>query len=350
MSVATVKKLPGVLAFKRSHLVSDAEMFSRMPGGTDEPIPVIRHGIRGTQNINDDNFHEVSNIQITETARLAPQAEALVVRFGLSMLDIADALDSCVAADKQAGRNMRDSVNDFIARAKKSEGMKQIALRYTRNIANGRWLWRNRTIAAQIEVIVADKADTVLARFDAKALSMSHFNDPSEAEQTVAAELLRQMCGTSNSGLTITAIVRLPIAGSVEIFPSQNYVESKPKGFSRPLYKIGHPERFDELQDTRLMGFAAMRDQKIFNAIRTIDTWYPAFGETGFPIPVEPLGANLSQQEFYRPGKASSFELFKRLAEIDPNSAEGMFCIAALDRGGVYGESDKKDKQEEAAA
>ena len=36
--------------------------------------------------------------------------------------------------------------------------------------------------------------------------------------------------------------------------------------------------------------------------------------------------------------------MMKRLVQIDPNTPEGMFCIAALDRGGVYGESDKIEK------
>lgn len=52
-------------------------------------------------------------------------------------------------------------------------------------------------------------------------------------------------------------------------------------------------------------------------------------------------------QEFFRPKNASSFDMFKRLVEIDPNSPDGMFCIAALDRGGVYSESDKKADKEE---
>lgn len=352
MKLTPVKKLPGVLAFKRAHLVSDAEMFSRMPDGSDLPIPVVRHGIRGTQNVNDgkgneqqkkastDGTREISNIQQTETARLHPEATALVVRFGLSMLDLADSLDSCVAADKQEGRNMRDSVLDFIERAKNSQGMQQVALRYARNIANGRWLWRNRSIGAQITVIVNQGA-AELARFDAKTIPMNQFDQASAAEQALAQALLQQMRGDSLEGLEITAEVTLPIRGSVEVFPSQNYIETKPKGFSRPLYKLGHAAARNDGDDNRVMGFAAMRDQKIFNAIRTIDTWYPAYADTGFPIAVEPLGASLSQQEFYRPGKASSFELFKRLALIDPDSDEGMFCIAAIDRGGVYGESDK---------
>lgn len=85
------------------------------------------------------------------------------------------------------------------------------------------------------------------------------------------------------------------------------------------------------------MGEAGIRDQKVSNAIRTIDTWYPNFKEVGLPIPIEPLGASIGLQEFYRYGESSLFEMLKRLDTIDPNSKEGMYCIACFDRGGVFG-------------
>ena len=353
-ALTTLKKLPGVLAFNRGHVVTDGEMFNEIAGQFEAyPVEVVRHGIRGTQNVNDGKGNEetaangvrnISNIQITETAKLESSADALIVRFGLSMLDMADSLDSCVAADKDAGRMMRATFEDFISRAKDSVGIVEVACRYARNIANGRWLWRNRTIARLIEIGVS-VPNGVLGKFNAKSIPTNTFGDYSEGEIKVAAELVKQMRGTSLDGLTITARLTMPTKGAIEVFPSQNYVENKPKGFARPLYKLGHPEKIgrDEIRDTRVMGRAALRDQKIFNAIRTIDTWYPAYRETGFPIAVEPMGASLGQQEFYRTGKASSFDMLKRLTQIAPDTPDGMFCIAALDRGGVYGESDKKE-------
>lgn len=358
MALTTLKKLPGVLAFSRCHVVTDAEMFSRMADGSDMPVPVVRHGIRGTQNVNDGKGNDsqkvaaggarsISNPQLTESAKLDHKAVAMVVRFGISMLDIGESLHSCVGVDRENGRMMRETIQDFVDRAKPSQGIREIALRYARNIANGRWLWRNRTIAAGIEITVSKKSDgATLAAFDAKNVPYNEFSDYSSDEHAVAAELVKQMRGDSVDGLTVEAVVNMRVLGNVEVFPSQNFAKT-PTGFSRPLYKIGHPGPFElkdpsAFTDTRITGYAAIRDQKIFNAIRTIDTWYSAHEDTGFPIPVEPLGANLSQQEFYRPGKQSSFEMMKRLVQIDPNTPEGMFCIAALDRGGVYGESDKE--------
>ena len=270
-----------------------------------------------------------------------------MVRFGVALLDLGQALDSCIGADRESGKMMRATVDDFVKRAKASEGFVEVARRYARNIANGRWLWRNRSVASHIEIIVSRKSGGEIARFDAKKIPLNIFSDYLEGEQAVGLELANQLRGDSFDGLIVEAIATMRTAGNVEVFPSQNYIERKPDGFARPLYKLGiaapvelkSPSGFT---DTRVTGRAALRDQKIFNAIRTVDTWYELYSETGIPIPVEPQGANLSQQEFYRRGNDSAFKLFERLVQIDPNSPEGMFCIAALDRGGVYGESDKE--------
>ena len=44
----------------------------------------------------------------------------------------------------------------FVDRAKESEALVHLACRYVRNIANGRFLWRNRTVAssATVEVLL----------------------------------------------------------------------------------------------------------------------------------------------------------------------------------------------------
>lgn len=355
----TLKKLPGVLAFQRRHVVTDALMYNEIDGEYEaHPVPVVRHGIRGTQNVNEGkgdgqgtaskgSVREISNIQTTDSAKLDPRADALIVTFGLRLLDMAAVLDACVAADKVDGQLLRDSLSDFVARAQDSEGLREVCRRYARNVLNGRWLWRNRTIAAAIQ-IRAFQGNTQIADCDALTLPLHRFDAYSAEERAVAELLARGLRGEPATGVKVVARLTFGVQGSVEVFPSQNYIENKPTGFARSLYRIGKPEpkSRDEPVEFRRMGQAALRDQKIFNAIRTIDTWYPSYPETGLPIAVEPMGASLSQQAFYRPKEVSSFALFKRLFSIDPNAPDGMFCIAALDRGGVYSESDKAVKED----
>jgi CRISPR-associated protein Csy3 len=143
------------------------------------------------------------------------------------------------------------------------------------------------------------------------------------------------MSGQQATAVKVTADVDFGVKGAVEVFPSQNYIDGKLKGFPRSLYKYGVPNRISKTDNNRV-GYAAIRDQKIGNAIRTIDTWYPEFKETGVPIAIEPNGANLDTQRFFRKNSTSAFMMFLQLNDIDPNTEQGMFCIASLVRGGVY--------------
>lgn len=372
-STPTLKKLPGVMAFKRGHVVSDAEMFNIYPDKESTPVLVVRHGIRGTQNVNDGKGNEnpwikssttsesgersVSNIQTTDSAKVDSDATGLLVRFEMRFLNIEESLDSCASSDKENQRETRKMVEDFLQRAKNSRGIFEVACRYARNIGNGRWLWRNRTMASSIVVDVFEKYFSKkesredrrkIATFNvALKVPTNEFGDYIQEENAVAQEILHQMKGESLSSLVVEARIHFGVSGSFEVFPSQNYVEKKrtdKEGTTRSLYNLKYSRNRDD-DGMQVMGRAAIRDQKIFNAIRTIDTWYPDYREVGRPIAVEPLGASLSLQDFYRKGKHSSFEIALRLPQVDPDSEEGMFMIAAIERGGVYGTSDKDNEK-----
>lgn len=381
----TFKKLPGVLAFQRGLAVSDALFFNQLDDGTETPVQVVRHGIRGTQNVSsgdqkpdktkktaqestssedagessgteiasalggttkDSVARDVSNIQTTDTAKLDPRSTALKVRFSLRALDLDHSLFAVAASkgekDLALVTRYRESVVRFIAAAKESDGLQEVARRFARNIANGRWLWRNRTLAQSIVIEARILDGEHIGRFDALAISLNHFNDISETEAKLADPILASLRGKPGATVVVEATIDFGIRGSVEVFPSQNYVEKKPKGFARPLYCVGHPpERKDKdggllsFDATREMGQAALRDQKIGNALRTIDTWYPTHSDRNRPIPVEPNGANLDAQVFFRNKKTSAFEYARRFNVLDPNSPEGQFMIASLIRGGV---------------
>lgn len=357
------KKLPGVLSFSRGTVVSDAEFFNEINGETKgSPVKVIRHGIRGTQNVNtsgagegstsgDTGNREISNIQQTDTAKLDPRATALIVRFRLRMLPLLENHRVSIAKGKKDDDKMvselRQSLDSFVERARVSEGLQEVGRRFARNVLNGRWLWRNRTIATGVTVSVylgsddgsreADGGEPFV-KAEALDIPLNNFDDYSDPERKLGESIAATIAGSQVNTYSVEARVAFGMSGAIEVFPSQNYIEKKPKGFARPLYRLGHPDTGDPGRDVRVMGDAAIRDQKIANALRTIDTWYEDFSFWGKPIAVEPNGASLEAQKFYRSGKDSSFKLFGRLNRIDPNEPEGMFCIACLLRGGVYSE------------
>lgn len=347
MSTETFKQLPGVLSFQRGLILSDALFFNRFAEDAPSPVEVVRHGIRGTQNVNSDQERDVSNPQITETAKTDPAASGILVRFSLRFLPLDSTLFACASKNKELLAALRDAIDAFYARAATSEGLQEVARRYARNILNARWLWRNRSLARAITVRVME-GNALLAQVDAIKVPVQHFDDYTQAEMELGRRIADALIGQGVSHtFAIEAEVDFGMTGAVEVFPSQNYIEKKPSGFARPLYKVGHPAAFGDGADVRVMGQAALRDQKVGNALRTIDTWYPLFSEVRRPLPVEPCGANIDAQDFFRLGKdasgqkVSAFDLMRRINLVDPDTGDGQFLIASLLRGGVFSESEK---------
>ena len=93
---------------------------------------------------------------------------------------------------------------------------------------------------------------------------------------------------------------------------------------------------------------AAMHSQKIGNALRTIDTWYPEFIDpeiSAGPIAIEPYGAVTNLGKAYRTPKDKQdfytfFDNFARGGKLNRVEDEH-YVMAVLVRGGVFGESDK---------
>lgn len=79
--------------------------------------------------------------------------------------------------------------------------------------------------------------------------------------------------------------------------------------------------------------------QKIGNALRTIDTWYPDFEEQKSAIAIEPYGAVTNLGKAYRTPKAKQdfFSLFDKYALGEPleNVEQEHYVMAVLVRGGV---------------
>ena len=119
-----------------------------------------------------------------------------------------------------------------------------------------------------------------------------------------------------------------------EVYPSQELVLDKGKNEkSKILYSVN--------------GCAAMHSQKIGNAIRSIDNWYPEFSnsQTGAgAIAVEPYGSVTNLGRAYRTPKDKQdfYTHFDKWARGDSiNTEEEHYVLAVLVRGGVFGESDR---------
>lgn len=351
---APLKKLPGVLSLTRRLNVTDGLFFSLHADGQEHKLLVKRGGLRGTQNVNKkDAGQEVSNIQLTDTAKSDSEAVAVAVKTAVNFLPIADGLHSCALGKKDDADllgQFKGSLSSFLDRALASgagsQGLIEVANRYARNIANGGWLWRNRQFAASVTVEVTVGGEVI--SFDSLSIPLNAFDQYSEAEVKLGKYIADSLLGNAVNTLQIKAVLDfgLGMNSNIEVYPSQNYLGDKPKGFARSLYAVETETLSKQLDKDyilnisaiRVVGHAALRDTKISNALRTFDTWYEEFDEHGLAIAVEPLGANLGAQKAFRPGEHSAFSYARNLDSISPDSDEGKFMIASLIRGGVFSE------------
>ncbi len=331
-----------VLAFERKLDPSDAVFHAgrwddRAQSHAWQPVAVRAKSVRGTISnrlkakdqdpAKLDAAIENPNLQTVDVAALPAEADTLKVQFTLRVLGGAGTPSACNSAAYQA--KLLATVQGYV----QQHGFSELARRYAANLANGRFLWRNRAGAEQVEVTVEQMHSGQAAHtwsFDALALNTravgaidSEVEGLDEMGQAIAAGL----AGSQHVLLRITAFVRQ--GAGQEVFPSQELILDKEKaGKSKTLYHV------DDV--------AAIHSQKIGNAIRTIDTWYEGAEELG-PIAVEPYGSVTTQGKAYRQPKQKLdfYTLLDNwlLKDQVPPVEQQHFVMAVLIRGGVFGDA-----------
>jgi len=338
----TTLKTASVLAFERKLDPSDA-LFSAgkwndIENGGQWPEVLVREkAIRGTisnrmKTVNEDVAtlnakKEDANLQRIDIATLPNNADTLRIRFTLKVLGGAGMPSACNNADYQ--QQLQSTVQQYI----ESHGFTELANRYAYNLANGRFLWRNRLGAEEITVQVHQLKQGERNKswyFNSLDFSQRDFALPANTEadfQALALTIENGLSGKEYALLEIVAYAR--VGDGQEVYPSQELIldrGSKKGQKSKTLYKIG--------------GTAGMHSQKIGNALRTIDTWY---GEEQNlpPIAIEPYGSVTSQGKAYRQPKQKIdfYNLLDKwvLKGTVPGEGDQHFVMATLIRGGVFG-------------
>lgn len=341
----TALKTASVLAFERKLDPSDAVFHSGQWAartGTDGwlPLPVREKSVRGTISnrlktkdqdpAKLDAAIENPNLQTVDVATLPADADTLRVSFTLRVLGGAGTPSACNNADYQ--HKLLSTVKGYVG----ANGFNELARRYAFNLANGRFLWRNRLGAEQVEVQVAHLVQGKAAKtwvFDALALSLRDFSS-SAAAKTGLTELAQLLCdgltGNRHVLLAVTTFVR--VGAAQEVFPSQELILDKGKSTkSKTLYSVS--------------GIAGIHSQKLGNALRTIDTWYSGANDLG-PIAVEPYGSVTTQGKAYRQPKLKDdfYSLLDNwiIKDQAPATEQQHFVMATLIRGGVFGDAGKE--------
>lgn len=338
------KIIASVLAFEKKLVPSDGRLYGTTWEKRAEsavPLKLQEKSVRGTisnrlkKSLQDDPAKldaevEKPNLQRVDSCALSSGQDTLKLGFTLKVLSGVQTPSACNSADFNA--SYAQAAKAYID----SEGFIELAKRYATNIANARFLWRNRVGAERIEVQVKVHNEAVPTSwsFDAKTVSTRHFDDTSSDIAALAEKIADALAGrTEFLLLEINAFAQVGLAQ--EVYPSEELVLDKSNSKSKKskiLYEID--------------GVAGMHSQKIGNALRTIDTWYPDFLEAQIgPIAVEPYGAVTNLGKAYRTPKekADFYSLFDRFArgETLASKDDEHYVMAVLVRGGVFGESGK---------
>ncbi len=341
----TILKTASVLAFERKLDPSDAQFFScswdRRDNVQQACAVVIREkSVRGTISnrlkakdqdaAKLDAAIENANLQTVDVATLPADADTLRVVFTLRVLGGTGTPSACNNADYRV--KLLSTVQGYA----EANGFLELGRRYAHNLANGRFLWRNRIGAEQVEVRVESLVQGVASRtwsFDGLSHSLRDFVSPREssAELHALSELIATgLAGQRHVLLRVTAFAR--IGAAQEVYPSQELILDKSVGKkSKTLYSV--------------QGVAGMHSQKVGNALRTIDTWHAEVNELG-PIAVEPYGSVTTLGKACRK-PAEKMDFYNLLdgwllRDKAPELEQQHFVIATVIRGGVFGDAGKE--------
>ena len=343
--MAKNSNIASVLAFEKKLVPSDGFLYGttwqeRNKSEACKSLELREKSVRGTISnrlkpaIKDDPLKlnaevEKPNLQRVDSCALGEDQDTLKLHFTLKVLSGVQIPSAC--NNKAFNETYSQAANDYIA----AEGFRELAKRYAINIANARFLWRNRVGAEHIEVQV-NKLNQNSEKnwvFDAVKIGLSDFEIVSADIEELTTEIADALSGKEDFLLLeIKAFAQVGFAQ--DVYPSEELVLDKSTAKdkkSKILYHINN--------------VAGMHSQKIGNALRTIDTWYPAYTETKTSIAIEPYGAVTNLGTAYRNPKAKAdfFTLFDRFAcgETLDKKEDEHYVMAVLVRGGVFGESGK---------
>lgn len=385
--MTTPYKHPSTLAFTRSLEPSLFAFFAENSQDKTEPkqpVLVVEEALRGTisnymdssvlnahlAKANDEKSEKNprnANLQSVEKACLPIGLDTLVAEGHISFL--ANTAHSCMSNDP----GFMHTYGPYHQLFTELGGWKILAERYVMNMVNGRWLWRNRTQVAQAEngslnimlnykpasaetaINIGIDALTIPAN---QCLQISAIKDAQQREQLslltdhIANALSAQGDDAWKQGLRIGLTAKAVIGKGATVYPSQEFATSADKNAEgRDISKILAKRRIDTDRYQ-----AILHEQKVGNAIRTIDTWYDSNIGDARAIAAEPYGVVTTESAIYRDGKdKNSRHFYQIIGKLDQElsrlqkdkqlTPDDYFFMSVIARGGVLGGEGKKAKK-----
>ena len=322
-------ELPSLLSFDRKLETSDALMYSgnwadiESESASWQKIAVTKRYNRSTQSaygIDDTKKSEPNPVSSdSDDANLPHDKDTLKVIFTTRIIGNIGQPFACNEPGFEA--LISKNVTDF-----KTEGqLETLAYRYAYNIANGRFLWRNRVSAEEVKIEVRHGVDSQKLVFDGHEFSLQNFDkNKDDVNLQSLTQLIQSGLNAADDFTLLEVIAYVKIGKGQHVFPSQE-MNMGEKG--KVLFKLND--------------CAAIHNVKIGNALRTIDDWYES---AEFPIAAEPYGSVTQRGQAYRKSKNDLYTLILAwLNDKEITTNDKNFVVANLIRGGVFsGESKKK--------
>ena len=337
-------KNPSVLAFEAKLVVSDATMKSGLWENREDTtkwsaVNVEEIRARGTisNRMKSDVMDDPSKLEqkieeetkkpnplLYDKASLPFDADTLKVSFTLRVLGNIRKPTACNIAD------YKTKLAELIDGYSREFEFKELSKRYAYNIANARFLWRNRVGAEFVEVRV--KINNEVLIFNAYEMGLRDFTTENKQLNHLADAIQNALSDTTEELFTFIEVEAFSKLGNAQqVYPSQKMnMETKKGEKSKFLFKL------NEGKETEIAG---MHSQKIGNALRTIDDWHTSSENTG-AIAIEPYGSVTSEGKAYRTGSDNFYKLLDNwmLKDKEPSDEEKHYLMAVLIRGGVFSE------------
>lgn len=350
---------PSNLAFSRSIEPSLFIMWgvsSAAPNAVPTPVTIVTETKRGTiaNFIKADALAQfVDGIDEKKNpANANPQSvQAAYLPAGCDTLRITGQITFLPSARRPVMCNDEEFVRfyqAFDAAFVEAGGWHRLAESYVMNLVNARFTWRNQVGAGGVWVTL-EASDGKKARFDARSVhpdkSLSAVDHPlAQPFIEGAAAALAGASGSPGYLLRVTAEILLG-EGAV-VYPSQEFSSGKEKDDrNQDIGKILAHRRLPDGSHQ-----AILHEQKVGNAVRTVDVWYDAKLGPLMPLAAEPFAPMTTRGVFYRQGAKTRGgngveNFYDILVDLENLTAEtlggassrSLYFAAVIARGGVFG-------------
>ncbi|MGR6034572.1 MAG: type I-F CRISPR-associated protein Csy3 [Candidatus Nitrosoglobus sp.] len=288
-----------------------------------------------------------NNIQRVDSCHLPADADTFELRFTLKFLANANAPEAC--EDSEFRKSLEEVAQAYAERG----GFNVLAERYLANLLNGRFLWRNRYGTQRQITLRAPYNNSLEATFDI-------VDHPEPALPQTQAEALKPWINHIAGALSgkapfflIEVSAKVTIGLGQEVYPSQEFIDKKDKKKSKNPGEKSKTLFFVQVAEKQV---AAMHSQKIGNAIRTIDNWYPG-ASADRPLAVDPFTVDKRRacpMRLPNREKSDFYSLLKNLPTLksaiesapDAKAIPGNvhYFMAVLIRGGVFSGEQREKK------